>query len=112
MSDRIRALLRGQADRSRAASLQRFFKTGPGEYAEGDVFIGLTVPQVRKICRESRGTAIEDIQSLLGSPVHEERLLALLLLVDAFKTGTDAERRRIMNELSVRRSQTRRSAEG
>jgi 3-methyladenine DNA glycosylase AlkD len=95
MKGRIRALLRRQADGSRAASLQRFFKTGPGEYAEGDVFIGVNVPQVRTICRECRGTTVEDIQSLLGSPVHEERLLALLLLVDAFKSGTDAERRRI-----------------
>ena len=95
MSAEIAARLRQRADGSRIAGLQRFFKTGPGEYAEGDVFIGVTVPLLRQVCRECRDAAIPDIVPLLGSAVHEERLLALLLLVEAFKRGTGEQQREI-----------------
>jgi 3-methyladenine DNA glycosylase AlkD len=95
MSAKARALLRRHADPSRAAAYQRFFKTAPGEYAEGDKFLGVTVPTIRKVCRECRGTAVADSLTLLRSPIHEDRLLALLLLVDAFKAGTEPERQRI-----------------
>jgi len=77
------------------AILQRFFKTGPGEYGEGDRFIGVTLPVIRSVSREFRGTAIAELQKLLRSPVHEERTLALLMLVDAFKAGDEPTRRRI-----------------
>jgi len=77
------------------AILQRFFKTGPGEYGEGDRFIGVTLPVIRSVSREFRGTAIAELQKLLRSPVHEERTLALLMLVDAFKAGDEPARRRI-----------------
>ena len=67
--------------------LQRFFKTGPGEYAEGDVFIGVRVPALRRSAGSAAVPASR--RSIRCSlPVHEERLLALLLLVDAFKRGT------------------------
>ena len=95
MSAEIAARLRQRADASRIAGLQRFFKTGPGEYAEGDVFIGVTVPLLRQVCRECRDAAIPDLVPLLGSAVHEERLLALLLLVEAFKRGTEEKKREI-----------------
>ena len=95
MSAEIAARLRQRADASRIAGLQRFFKTGPGEYAEGDVFIGVTVPLLRQVCRECRDSAIPDLVPLLGSAVHEERLLALLLLVEAFKRGTEEKKREI-----------------
>ena len=75
--------------------LQRFFRTGKGEYAEGDRFIGVTVPQMRAICRACRGASLEEMGRLLESPVHEDRLTALLLLVDAFKMGDDERRREI-----------------
>jgi 3-methyladenine DNA glycosylase AlkD len=87
--------LRQRADQSRVPWLQRFFKTGPGEYAEGDVFIGVTVPDLRRVCRECRGATIPDILVLLGSAVHEERLLALLLLVEMFRRGTEELKREI-----------------
>lgn len=93
--DRLRARLRAHADPARVPGLQRFFKTGPGEYAHGDAFVGVTVPQVRRVCRECRGTALAHIAQLLRSPTHEERLLALLLLVDAFQRGSEGERRNI-----------------
>jgi 3-methyladenine DNA glycosylase AlkD len=89
MSADLAGRLRQRADKSRVPGLQRFFKTGPGEYAEGDVFIGVTVPDLRRVCRECRGATIPDILILLGSAVHEDRLLALLLLVETFRRGTD-----------------------
>jgi 3-methyladenine DNA glycosylase AlkD len=95
MSADLAARLRQRADKSRVPVLQRFFKTGPGEYAEGDVFIGVTVPDLRRVCRECRGAAIPDVLALLGSVVHEERLLALLLLVEIFRRGSDETKREV-----------------
>lgn len=91
----IRRRLRGLARADAVPILQRFFKTGRGEYGEGDVFIGVRVPQLRTICRECHDLSIAHVASLLRSRIHEERLLALLLLVDAFRQGPTPERRRI-----------------
>jgi 3-methyladenine DNA glycosylase AlkD len=91
----IRRKLRAVADPSRVPGLQRFFRTGKGEYAEADRFIGLTVPLLRGVCRECRDAPLAEIVRLLKSPVHEDRLAALLLLVAAFNRGSDADRRRI-----------------
>jgi 3-methyladenine DNA glycosylase AlkD len=91
LSKRLHAL----ADSSRVPGLQRFFKTGKGEYAEGDRFIGIRVPQLRTLCRECRGAGIAEATPLLRSPIHEERLFALLLLVDAFKRSDDAGKQAI-----------------
>jgi hypothetical protein len=65
MSDRIRSLLHARADPSRIVNLQRFSKTGPGEYAEGNVFIGVTVPHSRSVCRECGEAALDEIGDLL-----------------------------------------------
>lgn len=88
----IRRELRAVADPSRGALLQRFFKTGPGEYAEGDRFLGLTVPQVRAIAARHQSLPLADLNALLASPWHEERLLALLILVRQYERGTAAQR--------------------
>ena len=77
------------ANPERARISQRFFKTGPGEYGEGDQFIGLTVPQIRRLAHQYRHLSPIATQQLLQSPLHEERLLALVILVDAF-AATDA----------------------
>jgi 3-methyladenine DNA glycosylase AlkD len=98
MSGRIERLLRARADRTRVPILQRFFKTGHGQYAEGDVFIGVTVPDLRRTCRECADATGEDRLRLLRSPVHEERALALLLMVGAFKRADDGGKRRIYTE--------------
>ena len=87
--------LRAEADSSRVAVLQRFFRTRPGEYAEGDQFIGVTVPAIRTLTRRFSNASLEEIDALLHSPIHEARLLALLLMVRAFRTGDDRQRRRI-----------------
>lgn len=90
--DDVRARLREHADPEDAHGLQRFFKTGPGEYGEGDVFIGVRVPALRRLAKELRALPVEDAVELLRSPVHEERLLALLILAGAYAKGDDALR--------------------
>jgi hypothetical protein len=75
--------------------LRSFFKIGPGEYGAGDVFIGVRVPELRQVCRDCRGASLDAIQSLLRSRIHEERLLALLMLVNAFRSGHEVDRRGI-----------------
>jgi 3-methyladenine DNA glycosylase AlkD len=97
MSDlrEIRMAVRDLADPKRAVVLQGFFKTGPGEYGEGDRFLGLTVPQVRSLLRRFYPADAAVIQELLRSPIHEERLLALLLLVERYRKGSTVERNRV-----------------
>lgn len=75
-----------------ASSSVRFFKTGPGQYGEGDTFIGVRVPTLRKLARECRDLPLTGIEDLLRSPIHEERLLALLVLVQGIGKGDDAHR--------------------
>ena len=67
----IRARLRSHAIPGNVAILQSFFKTGPGEYGEGDTFIGVKVPAVRAVCRECRGVSLDVVLDLLRSGVHE-----------------------------------------
>ena len=93
-----KALLRQRADPSRLPILQSFFKTGPGQYAEGDVFIGVTVPELRRTCRECADATPEEITGLLQSRVHEERSLALLLMVQAFQRADAAGRRALYEQ--------------
>ena len=76
-----------------AAVSQRFFKTGPGQYGEGDIFIGIRVPVLRKLAGECKDLPVRQIEILLRSPIHEERLLAILLLVRIFqKSGHDVKK--------------------
>jgi 3-methyladenine DNA glycosylase AlkD len=91
----IRAELRRLADPKHAAALGWFFKTAPGEYAEGDRFLGLRVPDLRRLSRTYRDAPLPAITALLESRWHEERLLALFLLVGRYTRGTPAERERI-----------------
>lgn len=76
----IRAALRSHADVSHAETMQRYFKTGPGEYGEGDRFLGVRVPHVRRIARQFRAITLDEVSVMLSSPIHEERLLALVIL--------------------------------
>ena len=69
------------SDPPTAFFLQRFFKTGPGEYAEGDLFRGIRVPVLRRLSREHQGLTVTEVKKLLRSAYHEDRLLALLILV-------------------------------
>lgn len=91
----IRTALRKVSNKKQATLLQGFFKTGPGEYGEGDVFIGVKVPEIRKLAQRCNATPLRSVLSLLKSRIHEERLLALLILVRRFQTGTHAEQKDI-----------------
>lgn len=86
------------ADGERAVHLQRYFKTGQGQYGEGDVFLGLKVPQVRKLAAQFYKQATpETIEKLLGSHYHEIRLLALFILVLRYtKSKSEAEKETIV----------------
>ena len=88
----IQKRLKKLGNKERAAISQRFFKTGPGEYGEGDVFIGIRVPVLRALVKEYADLSVVQILILLRSHIHEERLLALLLLVDSFSQGDEAAR--------------------
>ncbi len=91
LRDKVRLL----ADKKQAEILSRFFKAGPGEYGEGDIFLGIKVPVTRRLAREARDLSFRDLESLLASPLHEERLLALLILVHQFQKGEEDRRRDI-----------------
>ena len=80
---------------TKATFLSRFFKTGPGEYGEGDLFWGLTVPESRKLALKYQDLAFTEITELLESKVHEERLIALLILVHNFQRGDGGAKERI-----------------
>lgn len=87
--------LRSLGCREQAAILCRFFKTGPGQYGEGDQFIGVKVPAVRKVAKEFKDLPLQQVECLLHSAIHEERLLALVILVGQFAKGDDATRKLI-----------------
>jgi 3-methyladenine DNA glycosylase AlkD len=93
--DQLRGEFQAAADPARAAQSKRYFKTGPGQYGEGDQFAGLTLPVLRGLARRYRDLSIEDAETLLHSRVHEERLLALMLLVQRYQKGDPAARDRI-----------------
>ena len=78
-----------------AEFLQRFFKTGPGEYGEGDRFLGIRVPAVRKLLREYCNADVSDAAALLTSPWHEERLFALFLLRREYERSDETTKRKI-----------------
>jgi len=87
--------LQAVADKRQAALLQRFFKTGPGEYAEGDVFLGIKVPVQRSILKKYLALDLEDIQELLNSKIHEHRFTGLLILVRQYEKGDISLRKKI-----------------
>lgn len=91
----IQASIRKLGNPRDARILQWFFKTGPGEYGEGDVFAGVRVPVLRKLAKAFEAADESTLDALLASGIHEDRLLALLILVRQFETGSEADRTRI-----------------
>ena len=88
----VRRALRAAATPARATAALRYFKTGPGEYGEGDRFLGVTVPDQRRVAREAGNLALLEVTKLLRSAWHEERLVALFILVRRFERGSLDER--------------------
>ncbi|MCC7300445.1 MAG: DNA alkylation repair protein [Verrucomicrobia bacterium] len=87
MPEKITKQLKALENKSAAEHAMRFFKTGPGQYGEGDLFLGIKVPVLRKLAKEHRDITLNDAVELLQSPFHEIRLLALLVLVLQYERG-------------------------
>jgi 3-methyladenine DNA glycosylase AlkD len=91
----LQSRLRAAGNPRDAAFLARFFKTGPGQYGEGDVFLGIRVPVVRKIAKTFTALPLSDVERLLHSAIHEERLAALVILVAQAGKADAAARKRL-----------------
>ena len=90
--------LKAFGKKSRVSDLARFYKTGPGEYAEGDVFLGGTVPQTRSVANSYKNLELVEVQKLFNSPFHEARLCAAIILNLKFKAARSSqERKRIFD---------------
>lgn len=85
------------ADPEKAAILSRFFKTGKGQYGEGDIFLGVMVPGQRRIAKKYETLSLKDIRKLLSSKIHEHRLVALIILVNQYKKGDEHDRDKIVD---------------
>lgn len=91
----LKLVLKISGSRKKAKVLQSFFKTGPGEYAEGDVFLGISVPVLRGLAKEYGDIPIKDTLRLLKSGIHEERLLALLILIIKYGRSSQPVKKKI-----------------
>lgn len=88
--------LKGYAKTSRVSDLARFYRTGPGEYAEGDLFLGGTVPQTRSVAKNFKNLSFDELDKLFKSPFHEARLCAAIILNLQFKAAKSSiERKKI-----------------
>ncbi len=94
MLKEIRRELKALADCRKVPDLQRFFKTGKGEYGEGDIFIGVNVPEQRRISKKYNHLDLKDVLALLHSKAHEERLTSLFILIDKYKSSENAAARK------------------
>ena len=90
-------ILMAHKDEAQARHLSRFFKTGPGQYGEGDLFLGIKVPTTREIVKQQwKSTSFDELEECVASPYHEIRLAALLTLIQIFshaKGDTDTQKR-------------------
>lgn len=94
--NQIKTTLHSFASKEKAVALQRFFKTAPGDYGAGDKFLGVMVPNIRKVVKMYWQTVgLKEIEQLLHSAYHEERLLALLILVKKFEHASKLEQKKI-----------------
>lgn len=85
------------ADPLRAEMSLRFFKTGPGQYGEGDKFIGANMPDIRKACKLFKDLPLNEIQKLLNSPIHEYRLSGAIILANKYPKSNNADKQKIFN---------------
>lgn len=101
ISKDVQHALRDMADPEIADKSRQFFKTDPGEYGEGDKFLGIRVPEIRKVARKFKSLSLEEIEQLLRTPYHEERLCALIILVNRSKKA-DPEKKKQFYELYLK----------
>ena len=94
-SDVIKELSKS-ADPDKASFFPKFFRTGKGEYGEGDKFIGVTVPNQRKLAKKFRDIDFKELQKLINSPVHEHRLVSLFILVLKYEKGDNKQKKAVV----------------
>src|SRR5574338_77459 len=97
MYDSIVSELGKLANKNKAKVLSGFFKTGKGQYGEGDVFLGIKVPDQRKIAKKYNEASFDDIKKLLGNKIHEYRLTGLLILVEQFNKSDEFQSKKIVD---------------
>lgn len=95
MLRRLKEEMAGMADREKAKLLAGFFKTGPGEYGQGDVFLGINVPRQREVAKKYKDLPLAQVKSLLKSGIHEHRLTALIILTGRYGKADPGEREKI-----------------
>ncbi len=95
--EQVKTELKKLSDPEHAMKLQGFFKTGEGEYGEGDIFLGVRVPDQRRIAKKYKNIPLTDVIELLQSGIHEHRLTALFILTEQFNKGDKEARRRIVD---------------
>ena len=95
MLDQIKRELSQLGDPDRAKNLSRFFKTGKGQYGEGDVFLGITVPEQRKVAKKHIDLSLNDLQELLNSKIHEHRFTALVILISKYRKAEESKKEEI-----------------
>jgi 3-methyladenine DNA glycosylase AlkD len=88
MNKELEKAIQEKASPAKAKILSGFFKTGKGEYGEGDIFLGIVVPEQRKIAKEFSDITLEEIQELLSSKIHEKRMIGLFILIKKYEIAT------------------------
>lgn len=94
---KLKQELKSLANPKLAKNLARFFKTGPGEYGEGDIFLGIKVPDQRKVAKKYRDLSLAQVEKLLQNKIHEYHLVALLILVEKYQKSSPQEQKQIVN---------------
>jgi len=97
MFDQIKKDLSQLSDPERAKNLSWFFKTGKGQYGEGDVFLGITVPEQRKVAKKYIDLSLNDLQELLNSEIHEHRFTALVILISKYRKAEESSKKEIFD---------------
>ena len=95
-AERVKRDLKKLSNPKKAKTHQRFFKTGPGEYGEGDIFIGLTVSEQRKVAKKYKDLSLKELQKLITSKIHEHRLVSLLILRIQYEKGDSGLQNRLV----------------
>ena len=99
---KVQKEIQALSNRGRAHDLQKFFQTAPGQYGEGDVFLGLTVPQVRSIAKENKGISQKEIEVLIRSKFHEVRLCGLVILTLQYKSAKQRTEKKSLFDLYMK----------
>lgn len=102
-AEAARGLLEDEANPDAARQMRRFFKTGPGGYAQGDIFWGVVAPRMRAVAAAAAALPLAEVERLLDDPVHEVRACALAILTLRFRKGNETQRREIIR-LYLRRT--------